>query len=212
MNKIKLNRKTIKGDGACLFYCVRYALEGNFDNTDELRIIVSETIIKESVEYIPMLNGWEHEKYAKWILKPDSWGGEPEMKILSKHLKTRIVVGEVESGEIFSFGEEYTNCLIIILCSGHFDLAGDFIPEEECEENKYQPGQFLFDYSEDLKSSIKDLLTDLKDKFCKGMEIENYSINCLDCGGYFIDFTDYQIHSNKYSHTNYKELDKNKKG
>ena len=37
----------------------------------------------------------EPQSYAEWILKSSSWGGIPEIKILSEHYKIAIYVVEV---------------------------------------------------------------------------------------------------------------------
>ena len=72
-----------------------------------LRKVVADAIIKDKTKYNKEFLGedMEPDEYAEWIQKPNSWGGHPELEILSKHFNKMIYVVDIKEGTIIKYDD-----------------------------------------------------------------------------------------------------------
>ena len=191
----------IPPDGSCFFQAISKALEKtNPISKEKLREIVSREI-KQSDKYQKMLGDIDIENYCKWILKPDSWGGEPEIIILSDYFNLNIIVGIVETKEILFFGKENQNIIFLIFYGNHYDLGS--------VKFEIFPNTFLISYLIRKISDFSDVeyLVEEFRNYIYGLnkknefvDVKNYKIFCTECGSMFKLVEEFEKHKVKFNH------------
>jgi hypothetical protein len=58
--------------------------------------------------YTEAVLGKPPREYATWIQKPETWGGEIELFVLSGHFRIEIVAIEIRSLHCYCYGEPPT--------------------------------------------------------------------------------------------------------
>lgn len=102
----KLVRKVIADDNSCLFNAVGYSLDKREDGASLLRQVVASIVISSPSEFPPvMLDGKSAEQYATYISQPQTWGGSVELAVLSGYYHTEIAAVDVQSTNIYIYGE-----------------------------------------------------------------------------------------------------------
>jgi ubiquitin thioesterase OTU1 len=118
---VNISRLKIASDNSCLFRAIGYCLENHMksrgvemidvDSIDvasyrqKIATYVLENEGKNDFVCEPML-GMEPKEYAAWIVNPEKWGGELEMVIFSIILKIKIKAIDIQTGILYSYGEE----------------------------------------------------------------------------------------------------------
>ncbi len=211
MKFIKFISHKTPADGSCFFHAISKAIERiNKISTTKIRETVSQEIINND-KYQKMIYPANIEKYIDWIKKPDSWGGEPEIIILSEFFNLNIIVGVVETKEVLKFGKENENVIFLIYYGGHYDLA---VIEFEIKYNENTIKE-IFNLiikqvdCEDMDFLIKkfeEFIGELNKKF-DFLDIKNYHIYCVDCGCMFTLETEFQEHKEKHKHTSFAKIE-----
>eukprot|EP00871_Galdieria_phlegrea_P004702 jgi/Galph1/5232/GphlegSOOS_G3879.1 len=122
-HKRRLRRISVKGDGRCLFRAVAKCLAINEGRqlTEQLEVADADALRKEAwkvicVEKRPLfeksmiIEGNIHN-YCRHLLRPDFYGGEPEMLVLSEVFQSPIQVyisdGKGDYRKIVEYGKEF---------------------------------------------------------------------------------------------------------
>lgn len=79
----KVKRIIIDADNSCLFNCIKYLLDLNNKNVEELRQIIIDIILSDPIKYNTSFLGKIPIEYCSWIQQSTSWGGEIECKIIT---------------------------------------------------------------------------------------------------------------------------------
>jgi ubiquitin thioesterase OTU1 len=95
-------RKVIPNDNSCLFHAVAFSL-GVQDSPETMRSIVVRKILSNPGEWEGMLDRKTVSEYTRWIMLPESWGGQVEMQILSSHYKCEIVSIDIKVSLLLLF-------------------------------------------------------------------------------------------------------------
>jgi len=195
-------------DGSCLFHAISTSMERiNPIPINTLRDIVSREIVKND-KYQKILSPADVKKYIEWIKQPSSWGGEPEIIILSDYFNLNIVVGVVETKEIIKFGESNENLLFIIYYGGHYDLAGmDFEFQNHSNEKFHLLRKKVDNVEiENLIKKFEEFIEELNKKF-DFLDLKNYHIYCVDCGCMFMLESEFEEHQQKFNHSAYASIE-----
>lgn len=126
-------------DNSCLFRALGTAvLSSTLDSTagpaTELRSIVASTISDDTTGFYTkaVLDNKEPAQYARWIQRPDSWGGAIEIKILSEYFGVEVDCISVQDGRVDRFnavdptntGDGVARRRVILVYSGiHYDVV-----------------------------------------------------------------------------------------
>ncbi|PVU92571.1 hypothetical protein BB559_003691 [Furculomyces boomerangus] len=103
-----LLRREIPDDNSCLFRAVT----------------VSNVIEQNPEEYPDVILGRNRQEYINWIMKPTSWGGAIEMKILAEMFGIEICAIDIKTLKMYQFGQGMYPTRIILLYSGiHYDAV-----------------------------------------------------------------------------------------
>lgn len=215
MNKkfICFNNEKTPADGACFFHAMSSALNRiNPIPQTKLREIV-KTEIMANDKYQKMLYPVDIHQYCDFITRPNSWGGEPEIIILSDYFNLNIIVGVVETNEIIKFREANQNIIFLVYYGGHYDLAGSHFEVEDkqtskCVQIKLNIIQKYIDYDspEILINEFQVFISELNKKF-DFLDIKNYHIYCVECGCMFMLEEEFVEHKKKYNHSNFQKIE-----
>jgi len=97
------------------------------DQIEKMRKLVAKTILENPIKYDAQFLGrnMDPARYAKWIQLPNSWGGIPELHILSEHYEKIICVVNIRDEKMHKFGDEGNkNEIIFLLYNGvHYNLG-----------------------------------------------------------------------------------------
>lgn len=209
MKFLKFYNEKTPADGSCFFHAISTALNRiNPVSLTKLRDIVSREI-QSSDKYKKILYPVDIDKYCEWIRKADSWGGEPEIIILSDFFNLKIIVGVVESKEILKFGEQNENLIFLVYYGGHYDLAGiEFQFEDESKIEKFNLVRKNVDNVDEngLIEGFQEYIEGLNKKF-DFLDIKNYHIYCVDCGCMFMLESEFDEHKKKLNHSNFAKIE-----
>ncbi|CEP01491.1 unnamed protein product (mitochondrion) [Plasmodiophora brassicae] len=123
-----LCKHEIPSDNSCLFHAVRYALQGRNPTAqttiEDLRRAVADEILSNPSEFPDALLGKPADEYCNWITRPDSWGGEVELVILSKITGLQLVAVDVRTMQLHCYGQGRER--VYLLYDGiHYDVLED---------------------------------------------------------------------------------------
>ncbi len=98
--------RKVPSDNSCLFNAISLAFCGSYEMSAELRVLVASRIRKARFDKTVLQK--EPEDYARWIERPSSWGGEPEMVILGEELDLQIATMSVQHAQLTCFGPSHS--------------------------------------------------------------------------------------------------------
>ena len=114
--------KKISADNSCLFASVAHLVWGDASRAAELRRVCADAIVAAPLVYTASMLGRPASEYASWIVCSTSWGGEIECAILAAHLRTHIVVHDVQHRGRLEYGEgPWTRAAHIVYSGIHYD-------------------------------------------------------------------------------------------
>lgn len=128
-------RKVIPADNNCLFAALIHALRLPL-SPQALRETVKRSVLEDPAEWNEGMLGLPPDKYCEWITAKDHWGGEIELRILSRQLRVQVAVLDVVSQQLLRYGEEERfDQMVCLLYDGiHYDaillLPAPGAPEE----------------------------------------------------------------------------------
>lgn len=146
----------VPDDNSCLFHAISYCNYKDISVSSQLRSLVSQEIIKDSVTYSDAVLDRPNHEYAKWILKKDSWGGGIEIAILSKKLEIAIYVLDMDAQQYEKFNEDQFDQFIVIMFNGvHYDAI-------ELDDGKTVFDKRDFLYTELILSAALEIARQMK--------------------------------------------------
>lgn len=167
----------------------------------EFRKLVSTRIKEDPVRFNPGILEKSNADYAQWILKPTSWGGEPEMIILSEELGTQIAAVSVQHGQLALFGTGSQR--IYLLHDGiHFDLLTRNVFEGAPAETDIRQFKSVDKFAE--KGALH-IAQDLK-KNKKFTDLESFAIECINCKTKLKGQEEALSHYNETGHKDFTQL------
>ena len=146
-----LMKKIVPADNSCLFTSIGYVVNGTIypelsillstihcifesefifvtgkidpSRATCMRKIIANVIASDQDEYSESILERPNSAYCDWILKPDSWGGAIELKILSQYFGVEIDVVDCVNAIINRFGEDrgYASRVFIMFDGIHYD-------------------------------------------------------------------------------------------
>jgi len=120
-----LVQRVVPADNSCLFASISLCTTGSTDMARALRTLIAEAVLADEGLYSEAYLGRIPADYAAWVLQPDSWGGAIELSILAKHLAVRIDAADVDTQNVFRFGEDmsYTTRVLLLYDGLHYDAV-----------------------------------------------------------------------------------------
>ena len=195
-SKYSIKKKDIPADNSCLFNAINFAINQNSDNPEIIRGIISSEIMENPNEYNSGILGKDPDKYCKWIMDKETWGGGIELSILSKFFQIQIGVADIQHITIEYFGN-YDKCIYLLYNNIHYDVFYK-------EENGKITG--IFDTQDgNVKNEIMDICLELQ-KHEKYVDSTLFSIECMQCGLLMNGQKDVVEHSSKTGHINFKQV------
>ena len=195
-SKYSIKKKDIPADNSCLFNAINFAINQNANNPEIIRGIISSEIMANPNEYNSAILGKEPDKYCKWIMDKETWGGGIELSILSKFFQIQIGVADIQHITIEYFGN-YDRCIYLLYNNIHYDVFYK-------EENGKITG--IFDTNDgNVKNEIMDICLELQ-KHEKYVDSTLFSIECIQCGLLMNGQKDVVEHSSKTGHINFKQV------
>jgi hypothetical protein len=95
-------RKVIDADNSCLFNAIGYVFFRSLAKAKELRKVVHDAVLSDPDTFSEAALGKPPKEYAEWVLRPNSWGGQVELFVLSTHLRKQIAAYDVQTGRVDS--------------------------------------------------------------------------------------------------------------
>jgi hypothetical protein len=99
-------RKVIDADNSCLFNAIGYVFFRSLAKAKELRKVVHDAVLSDPDTFSEAALGKPPKEYAEWVLRPNSWGGQVELFVLSTHLRKQIAAYDVQTGRVDVYGED----------------------------------------------------------------------------------------------------------
>lgn len=201
-------RRIVPADNSCLFnsiwYCVVARQITSPNGGKELRDIVAAAVKNDPFTYNDGFLGMQPEKYYKWILDSQHWGGGIELSILSNHYKIEIDVVDTQTLRIDRFGEDqnYPNRIILIFDGIHYDALAFQLFEGAPQDIDIT----MFPTSDD--SVLQRALQLAKAAHDKRQftNLAGFTLRCLACQAQLKGQKEAQQHATETGHTNFGEL------
>ena len=195
-SRYSIKKKDIPADNSCLFNAINFAINQNSDNPEIIRGLISSEILANPNEYNSGILGKDPDKYCKWIMDKETWGGGIELSILSKFFQIQIGVADIQHITIEYCGN-YDKCIYLLYNNIHYDVFYK-------EENGKITG--IFDSRDgNVKNEIMDICLELQ-KHEKYVDSTLFSIECMQCGLLMNGQKDVVEHSSKTGHINFKQV------
>ncbi|KAK9768356.1 ubiquitin-specific protease otu1 [Basidiobolus ranarum] len=195
-------RREMKDDNSCLFRSVGYALERTAEVHQELRKLISDTILISPEEYSDAILGQSRESYCDWILRDSSWGGAIELSIFSEHYKVEICSIDIKSLRLDRFGEGKYDQRIFVLYSGiHYDVIA--MTPQLFSSQEYDQTQF--DVTDDgILAGCIELATKFNKKHAY-TDLAGFTLRCSVCQTGLKGQKEAQAHAMQTGHSEFIE-------
>lgn len=194
----KFERHIVPSDNSCLFSSVIFALNLKMTPLELRKVVVDQ--MKANAEHWSMLveatRDQPLQSYCDWIMKPDSWGGDFELSILSEYFQTQIVGMDISNVRSVMFPDEQTNQYkqrIILFYDGiHYDASKKGAVTQ-------------FDTSDDEVMSVAMAIALELNQAKKFTDVQKFQLRCLVCQTGLTGQEAAQRHAKETGHTNFSE-------
>lgn len=190
----------VPDDNSCLFHAISYCVKRDISTSQELREEVATQIANDPVEYSDAILGRPNREYTQWILKHTSWGGGIELAILSRVLKTCIMVLDMDACKFERFNDDHFDAFIIVAFNGvHYDAMEAF---------NEKTGERVTVFSQRAQNS-KQMLARAQE-VAATLKRQGYSFNtardrirCNVCSAVFVGEREVARHAEKTNHVDF---------
>jgi len=203
-------RKVIDADNSCLFNAIGYVFFRSLEKAKELRKVVHDAVLSDSETFSEAALGKPPREYAEWVLKPESWGGQVELFVLSMHLQKQIAAYDVQTGRVDIYGEDrfplaerghliYDGLhydAVVFAYPGLEDVPDTHVTVVDCSQPSSKTASF------DLKA--RNLAKNDRDRR-QFTDTANFSLRCLVCGAGLIGENEAREHAKSTGHQNFGE-------
>lgn len=196
-------RRVMDADNSCLFNSVGYAMEKSRLQPQKYRKLVADAVLEDPITYNEAFLGKPMDEYAEWINKNTSWGGQIELSIFSKLLKTEIAAFDVVRNRFDVYGTEegFGRRIMVIYDGIHYDaLAFCFDPSlpEEMDICQFSPNDhFVMQRAQEL--------CEQQHRSRKFTDVSNFTLRCLICQQGLQGQAAAQEHAQQTGHQNFAE-------
>lgn len=133
---LRFSVHTVPSDNSCLFHALSELLDAK--SSGELRRMVADAILKSPEEFRAYIE-MEPFKYSKWITSSGTWGGAPEIVVISRMYKTQVCVIDTDAFAPLYFGEEFKSMVYLAYTGDHYNPVFAKTPEGR-PQHKFVPG------------------------------------------------------------------------
>lgn len=203
-------RKVIDADNSCLFNAIGYVFFRSLEKAKELRKVVHDAVLSDSETFSEAALGKPPREYAEWVLKPESWGGQVELFVLSTHLQKQIAAYDVQTGRVDIYGEDrfplaerghliYDGLhydAVVFAYPGLEDVPDTHVTVVDCSQPSSKTASF------DLKA--RNLAKKDRDRR-QFTDTANFSLRCLVCGAGLVGENEAREHAKSTGHQNFGE-------
>ncbi|KAM3161281.1 Ubiquitin thioesterase OTU1 [Lachancea thermotolerans] len=192
---------SVPDDNSCMFHAISYCTSQDFSRSQELRGVVATQIAGDPIEYSDAILGRPNHEYSRWILKRSSWGGGIELAVLSRVLKTCIMVMDVDACKFERFNEEQFDNFVMVAFNGvHYDAM------EVIDETGSRRPLTVFNQ----KAHRADAMLERALEAAARLKKHGYSFNttrdrirCNVCGHHFVGEREVARHAEKTGHVDF---------
>jgi len=201
-------RRVIESDNSCLFNAVGYGVERTLTKASELRAAIVTAIKADPETFNEGFLGKPTEEYVSWITRTNSWGGQVELFILSKHYGVEIAAYDIQTErcDIYGQSEGYTTRIAVIYDGLHYDaLVLSPVPDGSRPEDDvtHLPS------SDDPRCDVVDLkmraLVREQHLARSFTDTANFSLRCLVCQKGLKGESEAVAHAKETGHANFGE-------
>lgn len=215
--------REIPDDNSCLFNAVGYVLENlSLIKAQYLRdsiiinnsfiftingvvfVVVAEYILARPKEFTDAVLGREPIEYARWIRKPDKWGGAIELSIFSDIYGVEIGSFDVQTGRMDLFGEgrSFNNRVYLQYSGIHYEAFA------LVHSKTSSPGrdQTIFSVSDILILEQVRELVQVAQSAHRFTDMGGFTLRCNDCGTGLKGEIEAQKHAQLTGHANFVEF------
>ena len=204
-------RKVIDADNSCLFNAIGYVFFRSLAKAKELRKVVHDAVLSDPDTFSEAALGKPPKEYAEWVLRPNSWGGQVELFVLSTHLRKQIAAYDVQTGRVDIYGEDrfprserghliYDGLhydALVFAYPGLEDVSDTHVTVVDCS---LEPISKINGFDRKARALAKKdqerrLFTD----------VANFSLRCLVCQTGLVGENEAREHAKNTGHTNFGE-------
>ncbi|ORY67236.1 uncharacterized protein BCR38DRAFT_337697 [Pseudomassariella vexata] len=177
--------RVMPDDNSCLFRAVSGALLGRTDDPEgpppnKLREMVVQQIMLNPETWTEVVLDRKPADYCRTMLKPDTWGGEIEIAIISEVYGIEICVIDVKGGAVIKYGEGSYDQRCVIVWSGiHYDRIVEVMDINQAETS-FDISSWDVASSDHILESSKVLCQQLKDRGYF-VDLNDAVLRCNDC-------------------------------
>lgn len=200
-----LMRKVVPADNSCLFTSINSLMNNGVVDTSSsggMRELIAGVVLSDPENFSEAFLGKTNDKYCKWIMNKESWGGAIEISILSKYYSIEIDVVDTQSGRIDRFGEDqnYAQRILVIYDGIHYDplMLEPFDTSE--------PHQVVFSTGDaNILCQAMEIANEAKSSR-QFTNVNSFTLKCLICQTHLKGQTDAQNHASQTGHINFGEV------
>ena len=173
----------------------------------ELRSVIAQAIQADPATYSEVVLEKKPDDYCRWIQSPNSWGGQIELDILSKHFDVEICSIDVQSLRVDKYNEGKPQRCILVYSGIHYDVIAAS-PSEYPYEKAYAPPDFdvkVFDANDEVVLSTAVKLCAKLQKQGYFTDTAAFSLRCNVCGGMFTGEAGATEHASETGHYDFGE-------
>ena len=203
-------RKVIDADNSCLFNAIGYVFFRSLAKAKELRKVVHDAVLSDPDTFSEAALGKPPKEYAEWVLRPNSWGGQVELFVLSTHLRKQIAAYDVQTGRVDIYGEDrfprserghliYDGLhydALVFAYPGLEDLPDTHVTVIDCSQPISKTNAF------DAKARALAEKDKARRMFT---DTANFSLRCLVCQEGLVGENEAREHAKKTGHQNFGE-------
>ena len=210
---LKMIRRVIDADNSCLYNCFGYLLLRSLCMSTRLREVCSKVAADESEKYNSAVLGREIDDYKVWVTKPDTWGGEVEISILSAYFNIGVGVVDIRTNQIYLYNCKYDNNegseeRIYLLYDGiHYDALVKTVESNEQKSDNIDTDITIFSCTDFVAfDECKKIAADLK-AATQYVDTSGFQLKCLVCGVGLVGQKDASEHAKSTGHQNFGQLE-----
>lgn len=199
-----LLKREVPSDNSCLFASIDYVLNGkiNSERSQQLRQLVADEL-QLQIDLIPdYVLDKPRQQYSVWILRPQSWGGEVELALLSNYFRIEIVAVDARSGRVNRFGEskKFTVRVFLLYDGIHYDPLHMESPTSE--------GYFYTSFASSEDGVLGQAIDLAGQAYSSGSftDTEKFTLQCGNCGKRLRGQVEAQQHARATAHTDFQEV------
>jgi ubiquitin thioesterase OTU1 len=197
-------RRVMDADNSCLFNSIGYVLEHSRSlQSQKYRRLVADAVLQDPITYNEAFLGKPMDEYAEWISKSQTWGGQIELSILSRLLKTEIASFDVIRNRHDVYGTEHNfkRRIMVIYDGIHYDaLAFCFDPSlpEDMDVTQFSPKDII------VMERARQLC-EQQHRSRKFTDTSSFTLRCLVCQEGLKGQAEAQEHAQQTGHQNFAE-------